>query len=210
MMRFQTFLGVIENMAFVLGVDLDGVCADYTAGLKVTAAKILGRDINDLTDDVSWEYTEWGIATREQYLEIHTEAVMKRRMFATLPPIEGAAETLWRLSDAGVWIRIITHRLHVKGGHSTAVSDTCTWLEAHNIPYRDICFLGEKPQVEAHMYVDDSPVNIDALRRDGNKVIVFDQPYNRELGGLRAYGWEEVEKFVTEEMQNNNYPPLSL
>lgn len=188
-------------MAFVLGVDLDGVCANYTAGLKITAAKILNCSPDELTDDVSWEYSEWGIRDRDHYLEVHTEAVMKRRMFATMPAIEGAADTLWRLSDAGVWIRIITHRLHVKGGHSTAVSDTCTWLEAHNIPYRDICFLGEKPQVEANMYVDDSPFNIDALRRDGNQVIIFDQPYNRLMDGIRAFGWDDVEKYVLEELE---------
>ena len=187
-------------MAFVLGVDLDGVCANYTAGLKQVVAKMFDRPAEELTDDVSWEFTEWGLESREKYLEVHTEAVVRRRMFATLPAIEGAAETLWRLSDAGVWIRIITHRLHVKGGHSIAVSDTCTWLEAHDIPYRDICFLGEKPQVEANMYVDDSPFNIEALRNDGNEVIIFDQYYNRNMSGLRAYNWDDVEKYVMEEM----------
>ena len=34
----------------------------------------------------------------------------------------------WRLSDAGVWIRIITHRLYVNWGHQEAVSDTVAWL----------------------------------------------------------------------------------
>ena len=76
-------------------------------------------------------------------------------MFRTMPAIPGAAEALWRLSDAGVWIRIITHRLCVNWGHAIAVADTVAWLDRTGIPYRDICFLGRKPEVEADVYVDD-------------------------------------------------------
>lgn len=181
---------------FILGVDLDGVCADYARALKPVAAQKLGRPVEELTDDVSWDFGEWGINSREEYLELHAEAVLRRRIFATMPAIEGCAETLWRLSDAGVWIRIITHRLQVKQGHAIAVSDTCTWLDAHNVPYRDICFLGNKPQVEADVYIDDAPVNVKALRDRGNDVIVFDAPYNRDIEGPRAANWGEVEAYV--------------
>ena len=91
-------------------------------------------------------------------------------MFRTMPVIEGAAEALWRLSDAGVWIRIITHRLYVNWGHAAAVADTVDWLDSANIPYRDLCFLGAKPQVEADCYVEDAPHNVLALRETGGHV----------------------------------------
>jgi len=110
----------------------------------------------------------------------------------------GAAEALWRLSDAGIWIRIITHRLYVHWGHAKAVGDTAAWLDVHRIPYRDMCFLGAKPQVEADAYIDDAAHNIVALREAGNTVIVFDQPYNRDLEGPRAHTWGEVETIVGE------------
>ena len=35
-----------------------------------------------------------------------------------------------------------------------------------------------------------------ALREHGNDVVVFDQPYNRDVEGPRAVGWEEVEEWV--------------
>jgi len=117
-------------------------------------------------------------------------------MFRTMPVMPGAAEALWRLSDAGVWIRIITHRLWVNWGHAVAVSDTVEWLDRHAIPYRDICFLGRKPEVESDCYVDDSPDVIDALRDAGNTVVVFDAPYNRHLEGPRAETWSDVEQEV--------------
>ena len=107
-------------------------------------------------------------------------------MFRTMPPVEGVAEALWRLSDAGVWIRLITHRLYANWGHAVAVGDTVAWLDEVGIPYRDLCFLGRKPEVEADAYVDDAPHNIEELRRAGNTVVVFDQPYNRHLDGPRA------------------------
>jgi hypothetical protein len=122
------------------------------------------------------------------------------------PLDDGAAEALWRLSDAGVWIRIITHRLYVNWGHAVAVADTVEWLDRHAIPYRDICFLGRKPEVEADCYVDDSPDNIHALREAGNQVIVFDQPYNADVEGPRASTWEDVEHLVAAQVAERGVP----
>ena len=103
---------------------------------------------------------------------------------------------LWRLSDAGVWIRIITHRLYVNWGHAVAVTDTVEWLDQARIPYRDICFLGDKPEVEADIYLEDAPHNIASLRSSGNSVIVFDAPYNQEVDGLRATSWLNCEQMI--------------
>jgi 5'(3')-deoxyribonucleotidase len=77
-----------------------------------------------------------------------------------------------------------------------AVADTVEWLDHHSIPYRDLCFLGEKPQVDAHAYVDDAPHNIEALRSSGAEAVVFSQRYNADVEGPRAAGWSEVEDWV--------------
>ncbi len=180
---------------FILGVDLDGVVADHTLRFRDIYAEISGIDPETLTLERSWNFSEWGL-DNDRYTELHRVAVMEHDMFRTMPPIEGAAEALWRLSDAGVWIRIITHRLYVHWGHEKAVADTAAWLDLNRIPYRDLCFLGAKPQAEADAYIDDAPHNVEELRSYGNTVIVFDQPYNRELGGLRARSWTEVEALV--------------
>ncbi len=182
---------------FVFGVDLDGVVADYTAGFRAVVASELGRDLDSLPLQRSWDFDEWGLDAAE-FERLHQLAVTELRLLADLPMIDGAADALWRLSDAGVWIRVVTHRLYVNWGHAAAVADTVTWLDAHHIPYRDICFLGAKPEVEADCYIDDAPHNITGLRREGNAVIVFDQPYNREFEGPRASTWDEVERIVME------------
>jgi 5'(3')-deoxyribonucleotidase len=91
---------------------------------------------------------------------------------------------------------VITHRLYTNWGHAAAISDTVSWLDGNQIPYRDICFLGAKPEVEADCYIDDAPHNIEALRAQGNAVIVYDQPYNRHLPAPRAGDWRQVEELV--------------
>jgi 5'(3')-deoxyribonucleotidase len=159
---------------------------------------MLGVPETRLPLDRSWDFREWGLSPTA-YEEIHRAAVTEHRFLRELPAIDGAADALWRLSDAGVWIRIITHRLYVNWGHAIAVSDTVTWLDEARIPYRDICFLGAKPEVEADLYIDDGPHNIEALLEGGNEVIVFDQPYNRRVGGgVRATTWLDVEDLVYE------------
>lgn len=180
---------------FVLGVDLDGVCADYTLGFREVAAIEWNVPEESLTTEVSWDFAEWGL-DREGFLQLHRASVQDHRMFRDMPAIPGASDSLWRLSDAGIWIRIVTHRLVTNWGHQIIVGDTVEWLDLRSIPYRDICFLGRKPEVQADAYVEDAPHNVVALRERGNTVIVFDQPYNRDLPGPRAESWDEVEALV--------------
>jgi 5'-nucleotidase len=196
----------LNDRWFVLGVDLDGVCGDYTAAFRAVVAAERGIDPADLPDDRGWDFAEWGVAELGGFEHVHRTAVLEHRMFRDMPVVPGAAEALWRLSDAGVWIRIITHRLYVNWGHAVAVADTVEWLDRHAIPYRDICFLGRKPEVEADCYVDDSPDNIEALREAGNQVIVFDQPYNAHVEGPRASTWNDVEQLVAGQVAARGVP----
>jgi 5'-nucleotidase len=187
---------------FVLGVDLDGVCADHAAAFRRVVATERGVDPSTLEDQRTWNCAEWGIDD-EEFDRLHRLAVMEHHMFRTMPVVPGAAATLWRLSDAGVWIRLITHRLYTNWGHAVAVADTVAWLDEHAIPYRDLCFLGDKPQVEADAYIDDAPHNVEALRATGARTLVFSQPYNMDIAGPRAAGWAEVEDWVLDLMASD-------
>lgn len=41
--------------------------------------------------------------------------------------------------------------------HAAAVQQTIEWLDHHGIPYKDLCFMREKDQVGADIYIDDAP-----------------------------------------------------
>ena len=189
---------------FVLGVDLDGVVADFTAGFGGFIAERRGIDFADLPEKQNYDFSDWGIGVGD-FRRLYRIALVQERLLATMPVIDGASDALWRLSDAGVWIRVITHRLYFNWGHVVTVKDTVNWLDEHNIPYRDICFLGDKPQVGADCYIDDAPHNIIALRAGGSEAIVFDQPYNRELTSPRAETWQDAEQRVMELLK---HPPM--
>ncbi len=193
---------------FVLGVDLDGVCADHGEAFRRVVAAERDLETHELETQRTWDFSEWGL-DHLGFIEMHKKAVLEHRMFRTMPVVAGAAEALWRLSDAGVWIRLITHRLYTNWGHAVAVADTVAWLDEHGIPYRDLCFLGDKPQVEADAYIDDAPHNIAALRGTGAPSLVFDQPYNEHVPGPRAAGWAEAEQWVLGLMAERGRPVQS-
>jgi 5'(3')-deoxyribonucleotidase len=96
------------------------------------------------------------------------------------------------LSDEGYRIRIITHRLFINFFHEASVRQTIRWLDKHGVPYRDLCFMGEKDQVGADVYVDDSPDNITGLRAAGHFCVCFANSANKGIEAPRARKWDEV------------------
>jgi 5'(3')-deoxyribonucleotidase len=185
---------------FVLGVDLDGVCADFYGGLKPVAAEWLGVDESSLVDRVSWTLPEWGVDRAPGgYDALHRFAVTQRELFRRLPPMPGAPQALRALSAQDVRIRIITHRLFIKYFHQVAVRQTIEWLDFHDIPYWDLCFMREKAAVGADLYIEDSPENIARLRAQGLRTIVFSNSTNEHLPGPRAASWDEAVGLVLAE-----------
>ena len=186
----------MADTPFVLGVDLDGVCADFNGRIREIAAEWLGKPIEELTPEVSYEMPEWNLNEAGGYERLHRFAVTQRQLFRSLPPFEGVAVTLRRLSLKDIRIRIITHRLFVKYFHREAVQQTIEWLDYYDIPYWDLCFMGEKTAVGADLYIEDAPQNIEKLRASGHDVIVFTNSTNRGLADPRANSWADVERLV--------------
>ena len=156
--------------------------------------------IESLTPRVSWGLVEWGVDQAPGgYERLHRFAVTQRELFLKMPPMARCPQALRRLSIEGVRIRIITHRLFIKYFHQIAVSQTIQWLDRHDIPYWDLCFMHEKTAVGADLYIEDSPTNIERLRAEGQKTIVFTNSTNEHLAGPRASTWDEVLEMVLAE-----------
>lgn len=186
-----------DSGQIVLGVDLDGVCADFYGRMREIAAEWFERPIEQLTADVSYGLPEWGLSP-EEYDSLHRFAVTERDLFRTVPIISGARRVLRELSNHGFRIRIITHRLFIRYFHQLAVTQTIEWLDHNGIPYWDLCFMKQKDQVGADIYVEDSPANVESLRRAGHYAICFANSTNRHITAPRADSWDAVHRFVTE------------
>ena len=187
----------MNDAKFVLGVDLDGVVADFYAGLRVIAAEWLDVPIERLPTNVSFGLNEWNVDQAPGgYEALHRFAVTQRQLFKQLKPMKGAPASLRRLSSKNVRIRIITHRLYTKHFHQEAVRQTIEWLDHHDIPYWDLCFMKDKAAVGADLYIEDTPANIEQLRNDGNHTIIFTNSTNVHLDPPRADNWVDMESLV--------------
>src|SRR6266508_817460 len=103
-----------ERANFILGIDLDGVVADFYGPVLRLAAAWLGRPPDGPNDSPTYGLHEWGFnGPGAEYPKFHRWAVVQRRLFSSLAPIPGAAPALRRLSDDKVRIRIITNRLFI-------------------------------------------------------------------------------------------------
>jgi 5'(3')-deoxyribonucleotidase len=180
----------------VLGVDLDGVVADYIGGLRPIAAEWLGVKLASLPKDVSYNFPEWKLERCGGYVALHRFAVKQKNLFRILPPVPGAPATLRRLSTLGIRIRIITHRLYIEWFHREAIHQTTEWLEEHGVPYWDLCFMRDKAAVGADLYLEDNPNNIESLRTAGHPTIVVTNSINKGVKGPRADSWDDVERLV--------------
>ena len=188
----------MDESSFILGVDLDGVVGDFYGAMRKIAAGWLNRPVDSLTTEVTFGLDEWGIGEYGGYERLHRFAVTQRNLFRDMEPIEDAPAVLRKLSGRGIRIRIITHRLFLKYSHRTTITQTVDWLDSWDIPYWDLCFMADKGAVGAHVYIDDSPLNVERLRDQGCTTIVFTNSTNRELPGPRAGNWHEVERLVME------------
>lgn len=180
----------------VLGVDLDGVCADFYGRMREIAAEWLEVKLSKLSKNVSYGLREWGIRSDDEYASMHRWAVTERELFKSVPMIPGARKYLRKLSAEDYRIRIITHRLFIQYFHEIAVRQTIEWLDHHGIPYWDLCFMKQKDQVGADIYIEDSPRNLQSLRARGLYAICFANSTNRHIGEPRAGSWKGVYELV--------------
>jgi 5'(3')-deoxyribonucleotidase len=168
---------------------------DYTGALRDAIAKQLG--VTDMeahrlayADPISYGMDNWP-GFPDAFRGFHTKAV-EERIYRDMPIFPQASEYLWKLSDEGHHIRIITSRFVKHGQNHRVVTDTGISLDNSDIPYRDIMFTALKVDIFADVYIDDSPKNIELLKAAGRQVIIYDAPYNRDFEGRRAHNWPEV------------------
>lgn len=191
----------------IFGVDLDGVSSGYIDGLRqniALARNYTPEEVEKYLPAVNnYNFSDWK-DLGEDFVTFHTDAV-DRGLYANLPVIDGASETLWKLSDEGHHIRVITKRFVKNGQHGRVVADTAAWLDTMNIPYRDLAFLGKKSDLHADIYIDDAPSNIAEFQENNKNYIIFDAPYNKDLQGPRAFTWAGVYSLIKHFEKEGHY-----
>lgn len=166
-----------------LGLDLDGVVADYVAALRDAAKRIgVGQGLDGAP--TTWGMVEPGwFDNKDQWLAAHTDVF--RTGAHTIPLLDAhAPSALTGFHDAGGVIVVTTARSGIPDSdvtHEKVFQDTARWLAQHAIPFDDMMFTHDKSLAGCDLYIDDSPGVVQHLMDSGKKVVVRDQLYNRHV-----------------------------
>lgn len=173
-----------------VAVDLDGTCADFPAGLARWVADTYSIPAEQLPVPTCYHggYDRW--PTGKPFATLHDHAAADG-LFATLEPYPDAPAALQLLTELGAQVLIVTARTYQGVPQGPVVIDTHRWLARHRIPYADVVFTSAKARVPADVWIDDAPDQLAQVGRTHGpgRTIVHDQPYNREVPGLRLHRW---------------------
>ncbi|MDG2111505.1 MAG: hypothetical protein P8N02_02695, partial [Actinomycetota bacterium] len=140
-------------MSLRLGIDLDGVVAEFNAGWMQRHRDDFGSELHPSLV-TTWDglHTLAGFGDMTEFWDWAAGDHERPSVFRHLDPYPDALDTLMALRHHGHDIVIITAK------PDWAVPDTLRWLADHGIPALEVHFQEEKHTVECDVYLDDSPL----------------------------------------------------
>ena len=176
-----------------IGVDLDGVVADFTQGWTSQYKKDFGIEI--LEKDI----TEWGLSKPLTHFEEEIDFwnwaknINGSSIFRNLRTYDNAVEVLIGLSLAGHEIIILSSKPW------WSIHDTLIWLGENKIPSKEIHFIEDKWNINCDVYIDDAPHQLENfVKHVPEKLILrFVRPYNRPVSGTKDLNdWMELSSLL--------------
>ena len=177
-----------------LGIDLDGVVADFNAGWIDLHRAEFGSDLHPSMVE-TWDCLAelGGFADMEGFWTWAQGSEDRPSIFRHLDPYPDALPTLNRLRDAGHSIVVITTK------PQWAVTDTLRWLADNEMPTREVHISDDKYEVDCDVYLDDSPYVVPSLvrHRPDRTVCRFVRPWNEPVeGAVDVTSWAGFHEIV--------------
>lgn len=179
-----------------LGIDLDGVVADFNAGWIRIHQDEFGSELHPEMV-TSWDglHELGGFEDMDAFWDWARGNGDRPSIFRHFDPFPGAVETLRDLAAAGHGIVIITAK------PDWAVPDTFRWLADHDIPSREVHIQDHKHLVACDVYLDDSPHVVPALVEHRPEALVcrMVRPWNGPVpGAVDVESWPAFREVVTD------------
>lgn len=177
-----------------IGIDLDGVVADFNAGWIELYNREFGTAISP-DEVVGWdqmlvlthfpemdEFWTWARSAHDD----------RRCIFRRLGIYPGAVEALRELVERH-HVAIVSHKF------PWAIPDTLAWLAELEVPLQEIHFLRAKARVDCDVYLEDAPYQLADLRAGRPHAVVcrFVRPWNEPVEGcVDIHDWAEFVAYV--------------
>ncbi len=185
-----------------LGIDLDGVVADfnrgwmarYNAQFDTRLEPELVTAWDDLHPHTHFSDTRafWRWASgRGDAAGPHRTSI-----FRDLPPYPEALAALAALAAQKHRVVILSQK------PDWAVHDTLAWLAEHRIPTREVHLTSRKGSVACDVYLDDANHHLEAIRqaRPSAQICRFVRPWNRPTEStIDVHKWTDFVRFVDDE-----------
>lgn len=177
-----------------LGIDLDGVVADFNTGWMRRYNEQFGADL-DPSMVTSWN-AMLDLTRFESMQEFWrwAEGGPRPSIFRDLPAFPDAVPAMQRLARDHKIVIITTKP-------RWAVHDTFAWISEHGLPTQEVHMISRKWEVECDVYLDDAPHLLPRLvsYRPDATVVRFARPWNRDVEGtLTVDSWAEFEQLVSD------------
>ncbi len=176
-----------------LGIDLDGVVADFNAGWIERYNAQFGSDLLPEHVDI-WDAPTLltHFTNMSEFWSWARTAGSGASIFRVLQPYRGAIEALERLARRDRIVIVTT-----KPGF--AIHDTFEWLAEHRVPTTEVHIVDDKSEVACDIYLDDADHNIEALlhARPNSLVCRYVRPWSTShAGAVDVADWSEFENQV--------------
>jgi 5'(3')-deoxyribonucleotidase len=178
-----------------LGIDLDGVVADFNAGWiplynERFGASLEVEDVNGWNSPVKLTH----FSSMSQFWRWSATAGNGSSIFRVLDPFPDAIETLGRLARRHQVVIVTTKP-------AFAIHDTYAWLAEHQVPTMEVHIVDDKTTVPCDVYLEDADHNLEDLRATHPASVVcrFVRPWNRAHDGVvDISAWSEFERLLEE------------
>jgi 5'(3')-deoxyribonucleotidase len=184
-----------------IGIDIDGVLADFVSGYSELVRKDLDIQLPPVSNTYPpvWDFDYAAGVTIAQRMELFAK-VANTEFWGKLNPMKEALyvlDQLTRLRFEGHHIYFITDR---SGARAKFLTER--WLSLHGMNNPTVLLSSDKGPVakglKLDVYIDDRPKNVEEVKRSSpdTRVYVLDAPYNREFNDVVKLTEEEESPYV--------------
>ena len=186
-------------------VDIDGCLGDFN---KMMADYYHLQDMPEPDGYAYFHATTWKdfFINKDDFVKKYIQIVADHGYLNEAVIDPQAITKLNKLHDEGNQIVVATHRgfSQLNGTdrewiNRQAHDETIEWLNKIGLNYDEVMLTADKGQAKAEVYIEDSPINIANLQKEGVKhIIMISHAYNRQVQGvdLATNDWNKIYQYI--------------